>query len=281
MLLQPVLEAAAQPYEHDAPSETFATPRPLVELPPARERTPAEEARTLAATNAHAALATLSEDGEPWASMVAYALLPDGSPVLCVSTLAEHGRNLRRDQRASLMISQRDVDGDPLANGRVTLAGVVERVEGASKEEARAAYVARVPAAGLYAGFGDFSIYVLRVERVRWVGGYGRMDSADADSFRAAEPDPLAPSAADAVRGLNADQAEAMLEIAAGLGGHPDASAARCTGVDRYGLWLDVETPRGRGPARVGFDESIETAERLRAAVAELARRSADAPHRG
>lgn len=276
-----MLEAAPQPYAHDAPSETFATPQPLVDLPPAPERTPAEEARTLAAVGAHAALATLSEDGEPWASMVAYAMLPDGSPVLCVSTLAEHGRNLQRDQRASLMIAQRDVDGDPLANGRVTLAGVAERVEGAAEESARAAYVARIPASGLYAGFGDFSLYVLRVERVRWVGGYGRMDSADADSFRAAEPDPLAASAADAVRGLNADQAEALLEIAAGAAGHPDASAARCTGVDRYGLWLDVKTPRGRGPARVGFGESIDTAEDLDAAVAELVRRSQDAPHRG
>lgn len=273
-------EAVANPYAHDAPSETFATPQPLVELPPARQRTPAEEARTLAAGSSHGALATLSSDGEPWASMVAYALLPDGSPVLCVSTLAEHGRNLHRDQRASLMISQSDPGGDPLANGRVTLTGVAELAEGSVEEEARAAYVGRIPAASVYAGFGDFSIWVLRVERVRWVGGYGRMDSATADSFRAAEPDPLAPSATDAVSVLNADQAEALLEIAAGLAGHPDASAARCTDVDRYGLWLHVETPRGRGPARVGFGESIDTAEGLQAAVAELAR-EANASDRG
>lgn len=274
-------ETASRPYAHDAPSETFATPQPLVELPPVRERTPAEEARTLAANSSHAALATLSSDGEPWASMIAYALLPDGSPVLCVSTLAEHGRNLHRDQRASLMIAQSDIVADPLANGRVTLSGVAELAEGDLAEEARAAYVARIPAANVYAGFGDFSIWVLRVDRVRWVGGYGRMDSATADSFRAAEPDPLAPIAADAVRDLNADRADALLEIATGLAGHPDANAARCTGVDRYGLWLDVETPRGRGPARVGFGESIETTESLPTAVASLIRDARDAPDRG
>lgn len=266
--------AAARPYEHDAPSETFAAPQPLVDVPAVRERSAAEEARTLAAASAHAALGTLSEEGEPWASMVAYAMLPDGSPVLCVSTLAEHGRNLRRDPRASLMIAERDVGGDPLAHGRVTLTGVAELVEGTAEEEARAAYVAKIPAARVYAGFGDFSIWVLRVQRVRWVGGYGRMDSADADSFRAAEPDPLGSNAAAAIDGLLGEDVEALREIAAQLGGHPDLTAVRCTGVDRYGLWLDVETPRGRGPARVGFAEPVASADGLSAALAELTDRA-------
>lgn len=272
-----MLEAASRPYAHDAPSETFAAPQPLVEVPTPRERSAAEEARTIAAASAHAALATLSKDGDPWASMVAYALLPDGSPVLCVSTLAAHGRNLKRDPRASLMIAQRDVEGDPLAQGRVTLAGVAERVEGDAEHEARSAYVARIPAANVYAGFGDFSIWVLRVQRVRWVGGYGRMDSASPDSFRAAEPDPLEPSAAEAVRRLNADQADALREIVAQLGGYPDVTEARCTGVDRYGIWFDLKTPRGRGPARIGFEESVDSVEDLRAAVDEMTRRAAAA----
>lgn len=274
MLPTGMIEAPSNPYEHDAPSEAFAVPQTLVEVPASRERSAAEEARTLVAASAHAALATLSEDGQPWASMVAYATLADGNPVLCVSTLAEHGRNLKRDSRASLMVAQGDVDGDPLAHGRVTLAGVAEIVEGTEAEAARAAYVELIPAAGLYAGFGDFSIYVLRVERVRWVGGYGRMDSADAESYRQAEPDPLALSAAAAARDLNADRAEALREIAARLGGHPDLTAARCTGLDRYGLWLEVETPRGRGPARVGFADPVTSADGLNAAVAELSSRA-------
>ncbi len=268
-----MLETTSRPYGHDAPNETFATPQALVEVPPARERTAAEEARTLAAGSAHAALATISEGGDPWASMVAYALLPDGNPVLCVSTLAEHGRNLVREQRASLMIAQPEVAGDPLANGRVTLAGVAERVEGEAEEQAREAYVAKIPAAGMYAGFGDFSIYVLDVQRVRWVGGYGRMDSADADSYRAAEPDPVAPSAAGTVRDLN-ERGEELQAIAAKLGGHPDVTATRCTGLDRYGLFLDVETPRGRGPARVGFAEPVASADGLSAAITELTLRA-------
>jgi putative heme iron utilization protein len=106
----------------------------------------------------------LSEDGAPWASLVEYAALADGSPVLCLSTLAEHGRNVARHPRASLMIS----DGGGLAGERVTLAGSVRA--------ARAHERSALPG---YEAFGDFTYYVLEIERVRWVGGYGRMASID------------------------------------------------------------------------------------------------------
>ena len=117
-----------------------------------------------------------------------YAALADGTPVLCLSTLAEHGRNLMRDPRASLSIGERDPVGDPLDSGRVTLAGHVESAAGEELDAAREAYEAASPASDLYGGFGDFTYYVLRIERVRWVGGYGRMDSTDAAAYHAAAP---------------------------------------------------------------------------------------------
>jgi len=63
----------------------------------------AEEARTIAASINTGTLATLTTSGDPWASLVTYGLL-DGAPVLCVSDLAEHGRNLAGDQRASIAV---------------------------------------------------------------------------------------------------------------------------------------------------------------------------------
>ncbi|WP_028057197.1 HugZ family pyridoxamine 5'-phosphate oxidase [Candidatus Solirubrobacter pratensis] len=247
---------------------------PLEPVPPARRRTPAEEARTLVAQGRVATLATLSEDGSPWGSLVLYAALDDGTPVVCVSTLAEHGRNLRRDKRASLVIGEAELDGDPLDSGRVTLAGRVEEPAGGELEAAGSAYGAASPASNLYGGFGDFTYYVLRVERVRWVGGYGRMDSPDAAAYHAAEPDPVAPQAASAVRHLNEDHADALLAMARTLGGFPDATEARCDGADRYGLDLTVGTPRGTGSTRVGFAETVIAPGGLRAATVELARRA-------
>jgi putative heme iron utilization protein len=148
----------------------------------------AEEARALVARGRVAALATLSEDGAPWNALVLYAALADGTPVLCLSTLAEHGRNLVRDPRASLAIGEPDSSGDPLDSARVTLAGRVEEPAGAELDQARAAYRSASPASERYGTFGDFTYYALRVERVRWVGGYGRMDSIDAAAYHAAAP---------------------------------------------------------------------------------------------
>ena len=190
--------AASQsfPTDHVVPGGGAAfpdTPRPLTRVEPVQRLSPAEEARTLVANSTVATLATLSSDGHPWGSLVTYGSLRDGSPVLCVSVLAEHGRNLIDDPRASLVITTTSRPEDPLAAGRVTLAGRATRPAGDLEHEARDAHIKAHPAAAVYAGYGDFSIWVLEVQRVRWVGGYGRMDSADADSYHAAEADPVAP----------------------------------------------------------------------------------------
>jgi len=260
--------------DHDAPPGALTEPPPLTPAPPAARRSAAEEARTLLAANRVATLATICEDGTPWASLVVIATLGDGTPVLTVSTLAEHGRNLARDPRASLLVADPAPGDDPLDSGRVTLAGRAERPAGEEAEAAQAAFLAAAPASAVYGGFGDFSQYVLRVERVRWVGGYGRMASADGGAYAAAEPDPVRPSAAYAVRHLNEDHADVLLVAARSLAGYGDASAARCVGLDRYGLDLRVTTPRGRAGARVAFDAPVAEPDGLRAASVALARRA-------
>ncbi len=218
-----------------------------------------------------AALATIGPDGAAWASLVLYAPLADGTPILCLSTLAEHGRNVARDPRVSLLIGEPEVTGDPLDSGRVTLAGRLEAAEG---DEARAAYAAAAPESATYGGFGDFTFYVLRVERVRWVGGYGRMDSTDAAAYHAASPDPVASGAASAVRHLNKDHAHNLLDMARVLAGHPDATEARCARIDRYGLDVDITTPGGRTTVRIAFAQPATAPGGLRAATVELARRA-------
>jgi hypothetical protein len=232
--------------DHGDPGDAPSVPPPLSPVVAGRRPSAAEEARTIAASTNIATLASLTADGDPWASFVTYGLL-DGAPVLCVSRMAEHGRNLDGDPRASLSIVAPRSQTDPLASGRITLAGVVERPAGAELTAARQAHLDAVPAAKYYVDYSDFTLWVMRVHRVRWVGGYGRMDSATADAYSAASPDPVSPSSAYAV-------------------------------ADRYGLDLNVHTPRGVAYTRVGYSEPIDSADELRAATVELAKRSASAP---
>jgi putative heme iron utilization protein len=246
----------------------------VVTLADPRRRTPAEEARTLLAMAGGGTLATLSEDGGPWASLVAVAALGDGAPVLVVSTLAEHGRNLLRDPRASLVVVEPSAGEDALRHGRVTLSGRAEQPSGSEERRARDAFEAAVPSSAEYIAFGDFRIWVLRVERARWVGGFGRMATVTSDAYGAAEPDPVAPVARSAIEHLNADHAGALLEIARAIAGHTDARAATCAQIDRYGMDLEIDTPRERVVARVGFARPCTRRDGLREATVELARRA-------
>lgn len=259
--------------DHGDPGDAPTIPPPLSPIADDTRPSAAEEARTIAASTNTATLASLTATGDPWASFVTYGLL-HGAPVLCVSQLAEHGRNLAGDPRASLSIIEPGGGADPLANSRITLAGVVERPAGHELAAARDAHINAVAAARFYIEYSDFSLWVLRVQRVRWVGGYGRMDSATAADYAAASPDPVRPLAAGAIEHLNADHADSLAQMARVLGGYPDTESAECTGVDRYGLDLKVATPRGAAYTRVGFGRRLESADELRSAAAELGRRA-------
>jgi heme iron utilization protein len=259
--------------DHGDPGDAPSVPPPLTEIANAVRPSAAEEARTIAASVNTGTLATLTATGDPWASFVTYGLL-DGAPVLCVSNMAEHGRNLAGDQRASIAIVAPATESDPLASGRVTLAGVVEHPSDDELAAARDAHMAAVPAAKYYIDYTDFALWVLRVQRVRWVGGYGRMDSATGEAYAAARPDPVVPQAAGAIAHLNADHADSLRAMASSLGGFPDATAATCTGADRYGLDLKVATPRGVAYTRVGYAAPIDSYDDLRSATVELAKRA-------
>ena len=205
--------------------------------------------------------------------MVTYGLI-GGVPVLCLSGLALHGRNLTGDQRGSLAVAAPVPEGkDPSDTGRVTLAGV----RGAARRSGRRRPGRLQRGRGLGRGvleLGDFTFWVLRIDRVRWVGGFGRMASSNTETYLQAEPDPVSPHAAFAVSHLNEDHADALLAMARTVAGHTDATAARCLRADRYGLDLGVSTPRGDAPARVAFAERLDRPDGLRAATVELAKRA-------
>lgn len=237
--------------------------------------TAAEQARTLTEHGRVATLATVGGDGAPWASYLAYALLADGSPVLCVSTMAEHGRNLVDDQRASLCVLDQTPAADPVETARVTLAGVARRARDTDEEAAaRAAFLAAHPGTD-FLDFHGFSIWIVDVERVRWVGGFARMDSADGASYATATADPVSPHAAGAVAHLNEDHADALLLIARALADLPDAVSAECLRCDRYGMDLAVTRADGsREWPRVGWPQRLDEPAQLRAASVELVKQA-------
>jgi putative heme iron utilization protein len=114
-----------------------------------------------------------------------YALTAAGEPVFLFSGIAEHTHNLRADPRASLVIQDPVGVDDPLAGARATLMGRAETPAGAANGDAVDRYVARFPAAAAWARAHDFAPYVLRVERVRWILGFGAMGWFDRERWLA------------------------------------------------------------------------------------------------
>ena len=226
----------------------------------------AERARTLVAQSSTGTLCTLAvdPDGYPYGSFVTVAF-EDGDPILLISQLAEHTKNLMRDPRASLLVAESGY-GDPLANGRVTMLGPCTRVEG-DADGARAAFFAAHPNSKYYADFRDFAFWRLQVESVRYIGGYGRMSWVDEAEWRAAEPDPLGPSAAGIIAHMNADHADALVLYCRAFSKAADITSATMTGIDRYGFEMSARTKEGPRPVRLAFASPVGALEEARAAL--------------
>lgn len=140
---------------------------------------------------------TLAGADTPYVSLVTVAFDLDMAPLLLLSGLADHTRNLLEDGRCSLLLDGTDGHPNPQTGPRVTLCGRAERLAPESDSALRARFLARHPGAALYAGFGDFALWRMVPERAHFVGGFGRAVWFDApfglapalvDGLRAAEP---------------------------------------------------------------------------------------------
>ncbi len=145
--------------------------------------TVAATARNLLSKAPRASLATLTATGAPYASLVLTADDGTGTPLLLLSDLAEHAKNLARDPRASLLVESVDQSDDPLAAPRATFLGEAARLDDA---EAKASFVARHPSAATYVGFSDFALYRLAIACIHVVAGFGRIDWISSDQYRTA-----------------------------------------------------------------------------------------------
>jgi putative heme iron utilization protein len=256
-------------HDDGRPAQAASTDGPRVPAP-----SHAERARTLAALERRAALGTVAREpaGYPYTSLVIYGLDDQGQPLFLLSSLAEHTRNLQSDPRGSLLVTEPLVPGgDPLALGRVTLLGRLGLVPEAEREAAGRCFFAAHPGTEYYLGMKDFAFYRLAVESLRYIGGYGRMSWVEAKEYLGAEPDPMAPMAAGILGHMNQDHGTALLGYARAFAGHPDATAAVMTAIDRYGFEMTVTTPAGPKPARLGFPAPIATGEEARRELVRLA----------
>jgi len=205
--------------------------------------------------------------GDPYCSLVNVATDAAGTPLMLLSRLAIHTKNILADNRISLMLDERK-DGDPLEGARVMLMGEVAEVRSSS---VRTAYLLRHPGAEQYVDFADFGFFRMQISRAHLVAGFGRIvdlspqailtDVSDAAALIEAER--------DAIAHMNADHAEACRLYAVKLLGAADGDWA-CVGIDPDG----IELQRGRIALRLAFPQRVNAPGPLRAMLKELAEKA-------
>jgi putative heme iron utilization protein len=234
-------------------------------MKPQADFNPRIAAKKLMREGRSGALATLMPgSGDPYCSLVNVATAFDGAPLVLISKLAIHTKNVMADSRVSLMLDERK-EGDPLEGARVMLMG---RAVVSTDDNDRRRYLARQPEAAMFAGFPDFAVYRIEIAAAHLVAGFGRIvdlkpgdilvDVAGADELLAAEQ--------GAVDHMNEDHADACRLYATKLLGAPDGGW-RCAGLDPEGL----ELQNGRVALRLPFPQRVSGPGPLRAVLVKMA----------
>jgi putative heme iron utilization protein len=225
-------------------------------------------ARSLLRRSRQGALATLVPgSGDPYCSLVNVASHPDGSPILLISRLALHTRNILGDSRVSLMLDERAA-GDPLEGSRIMLAGRAEEARGDQIALLRRRYLNAHPSAEAFVNFKDFAFFRIHPTGAHLVAGFGRIvdlkpeqfltDMAGAEALLEAEP--------GAVEHMNADHRDAMSLYATKLLG-AEAADWTCTGCDPDGMDMQA----GTATLRLDFPERVTSGTELRKMLVRLA----------
>jgi heme oxygenase (biliverdin-IX-beta and delta-forming) len=225
-------------------------------------------AKALLRRSRQGALATLMpHGGDPYCSLVNVASHPDGSPILLISSLARHTRNILSDSRVSLMLEER-AEGDPLEGARIMLAGRAEQADAAEVPTLSRRYLAAHPSAEAFINFKDFSFFRIKPSSAHLVAGFGRIVDLEPKQFLTdlTGAEALLEAAQGAVDHMNEDHRDTMNLYATRLLG-AEAADWRCTGCDPDGI--DMQS--GAETLRLDFPERVTDGTALRKMLVGLA----------
>src|SRR5215467_13521619 len=229
-------------------------------MQPTPDFNPSGLAKSLLRRSRQGALATLMVNGgDPYCSLVNVAATPDAAPLLLISRLAVHTKNILADNRVSLMLDER-VAGDPLEGARIMVAGRAEELAGEAAALARRRYLAAHPSSDAFADFKDFAFFRIAPSGLHLVCRLLLEKKKKPEQFLTDITDAadLLESEASAVEHMNEDHRDAMNLYATKLLGAESADW-RCSGCYPDGMDMQAE---GR-TLRLDFPERVRTSTEL------------------
>lgn len=235
---------------------------------------PEATARGLLRSLDRAALGTLMrpdapDAGSPYTSLVLVAVDHDSSPLLLISTLADHTKNLAANPAVSLLFDGTVGLDEPLTGPRVSVQGQAAKTD---DERLKARFVARHPGAAMYAGFKDFAFWRVSVSRAHLVAGFGRIHWFGADALLYPPAAALCESEPGIIEHMNTDHADAVQLYATRLLGR-EGDGWTMTGIDPEG----ADLRRGGVVLRLPFAKAVSSAEEARAELVQLVKQARSA----
>ncbi len=222
------------------------------------------EARQFVRRHHHGVLATISRrlDGMPFASVCPFITDHQARPVFLISGLAEHTKNLAADPRASLIVHP--CADNMHAAGRVTLTGKAENI--GRPEALVKRYSELMPDAASYFELGDFNLWRINIEAIRFIMAFGKIEWVEPKSYAPPE-NSLEEWEASILVHMNQDHAASLVcYVEQATGKRPTES--RMTGIDTDGM--DIQTPEGK--VRIDFPRPVTDGDSARKLLVELAK---------
>lgn len=201
--------------------------------------------------------------GYPFGSIAPYVLNYDGEPAILISDIAQHTRNIKQNNKASLTVFDPNAD-DPQSGSRLTWIGDAEPVD-PSDAATRDRYLRYFPSAESYFETHDFSFYRISLRRARFIGGFGQIFWIEPEAMLVKNP--FRESEKGIVDHMNRDHQQALFHYCK-LFGEAGAQSATMTGIDSEGFDLLA----GKRKLRIDFETPIHTSEEARANLVKLAR---------
>lgn len=207
-------------------------------------------------------------EGYPFGSVAPFVLSHDGDPILLISIIAEHTKNITANAKVSLLVF---AGADDLqANARLTLLGEAHKIDKADPS-LRARYLRYFPQATSYFDMHDFSFYQINITHARYIGGFGKMNWATGLAFKA-PANQLAEVETSIVEHMNADHAQ-NLQAYCQYYCQTQAPQPMMVGIDCDGFDVRTEASKPEAPIlRFTFDSPIHDAQSARMALVQMAK---------
>lgn len=157
---------------------------------------------------------SVSQNGFPFGSLTPYDVNERGQPVIYISLIAEHYKNLVADPRASLCATDPLAYRNPQAGARVSVLLEFEAIAQSDFASVQAAYHQRFPESINHEIAHNFLFMRGAPIKVRWIGGFGDIAWVDAKKFVEIAPDPLAYGSFGIIEHMNDDHQQALVEFA-------------------------------------------------------------------